>query len=62
MNPKTQQWVGIAIGIGLIIAYSVAMMATGGDARWWWLALAAGIAILVASGRASSRHDDRSQV
>lgn len=62
MNSKTQQWVGMAIGIGLIVAYSVAMIATGGDAGWWWLALAVGIAILVASGRASSRADDRSQV
>ncbi len=51
MNDKTAQLVSVVAGIGLIVIYSVLMMATEGNAGWAWVLLLAGIGSLIGGGR-----------
>ncbi len=51
MNDKTAQLVSVVAGIGLIVLYSVLMMATEGNAGWAWVLLLAGIGLLIGGGR-----------
>lgn len=55
MEHQTTQRLGLAVGIGLIVIYSVIMMATGGSAPAAWLLLLGGIATLVVTGVRAKR-------
>lgn len=55
MEHQTTQRLGLAAGIGLIVIYSIIMVATGGSAPAAWLLLIAGIATLVVTGMRSRR-------
>ena len=45
-------------GIVLIVAYSIVMMANGGDAPWAWLLLVLGLAALFDANRNRISPDD----
>ena len=55
MEHQTAQRLGVVVGIGLIVIYSIIMMATGGSAPAAWLLLIGGIATLVATGMRAKR-------
>ena len=55
MEHQTTQRLGLVVGIGLIVIYSIIMMATGGSAPAAWLLLIGGIATLVATGVRAKR-------
>jgi len=55
MDRRTKQRLGLAIGIGLIVVYSIIMITTSGSAPLAWLLLIAGIATLIATGVSTSR-------
>ena len=55
MNRRTKQRLGLAVGIGLIVVYSIIMITTSGSAPLAWLLLIAGIATLIATGVSTSR-------
>lgn len=55
MEHQTTQRLGLAAGIGLIVIYSIIMVATGGSAPAAWLLLIGGIATLVVTGMRSRR-------
>ena len=58
MEHRTTQRLGLGIGIGLIVIYSIIMVATGGSAPAAWLLLIGGIATLIATGVWTSRRRD----
>jgi hypothetical protein len=60
MSPRTQQWTGLIVGLGLIAIYSGIMIASDGAGGWAALLLVAGIAVIVATAiRASRGGSDR---
>lgn len=58
MEHRTAQRLGLGIGIGLIVIYSITMMATSGSAPAAWLLLIGGIATLIATGVSAKRQRD----
>ena len=55
MQQGTTQWLGLGLGIALIVVYSVIMITTSGSAGAAWLLLVAGIGVLIATGVAGTR-------
>lgn len=47
LSNKTAQVVATVAGLGLIVAYSVLMMASEGSTGWAWLLLVAGSLLLI---------------